>query len=311
MKRFFKILVCFSFVLLIASTIADFIITSGLRKSDLRKYVVWNEIFQGGIDADVLILGSSRAWCAYNTRIVDSMLQCNSYNLGLDGHTLEYQILRYNTYCRFNKKPRMVILNVDFYSTLGATSDAQYEREQFFPYILDDSLMTVIAGQKHLTLFDRYVPLYRYIGYRDDCEIGILSFLGVAKSNDGGLYKGYRGNDWNWREPSDVSTIHKLEYEDASLLDDFISNLVGDGIEVIMVKQPFHDWMYEHYDGEEIIDEEFQDIATQYGILLLDYYHGEISHDTLYFYNPSHLNKLGGDIFTRDMCIDIKKHKNG
>lgn len=309
MKRFLKVLCNFVVVVIMLSTGADYFISSGLRTTDVRKYAVWNDIFSKPINADVLVVGSSRAWCAYNTYIIDSLLGCNSYNLGIDGHTLEYQILRYNTYRRFNKKPKTVILNVDFYSTLGETSDAQYEREQFFPYILDDSLISVVSERKHLTVLDRYVPLYRYIGYRDEFELGVKSFMGGgANLPDGGMYKGYRGNNWEWEEPNEINTSkHLLKYIEPTLLNDFVCNLVNDGINVILCKSPFYDWMYQHYSGIEISDNQFADIAQKYNCLLLDYYHCNLSHDKNYFYNPSHLNAHGSDLFTKMLCCDINK----
>lgn len=241
----------------------------------------------------------------YDTHIIDSMLGCNSYNLGIDGHTIEYQILRYETYCRYNPQPKIVILNVDFFSTLWSMADSQYEREQFFPYITDGFVISKVRKQKRITLFDCYVPMFRYLGYSGEYRNGVLHYFGSGIDTDAGLYKGYRGNDIPWVEPDADSPIYQLDVENVQLLDCFISNLHKEGIEVILVKAPFHDWMYEHYRGVELSDQVFQSLADKYNCPLLDYYHCDLSHDKKFFYNPSHLNKLGSEQFTSQLCNDI------
>lgn len=178
MKRF---LIHLAFWLLFASIAAvffDVMISSGLKKTDIRKYSVWNDIYKGDINAEVLVIGSSRAWCGYNTFILDSLLECNSYNLGLDGHPFDAQLIRYKTYRRFNLKPSLIIVNTDFLSSLHNSAESQYEREQYFPYINDSILINSIAEVKHITWLERHVPLIRYFGYREDIADGLESFLG-------------------------------------------------------------------------------------------------------------------------------------
>jgi len=299
----------FGVVALVLATGVDYMISTGLRKSDSRKYVVWNEIYQGGIDADGLIIGSSRAWMTYNTYIIDSMLECNSYNLGLNGHTLPYQIIRYDTYRRYNAKPKMVLLNVDLYSTLGEMSDPPYEREQFFPYMwTDDSLMNVVKKEKELTLLDRYMPLYRYIGYRSEFEQGMKLFWGVPVDFDNDVHKGFRGEHVSWHVEED-DRDRELKYEtdeNALQLDSFVCSLVNDGIEVYLVKAPFHHWMFDHFTNIEYSDSVFAVIADKYDVPLIDMYRTEYSNDTSLYCNPSHMNYKGADIFSRDLCDRIK-----
>ena len=97
MNRFLRIGCIWLGFFLVLAIFVDFMISSGLRKTDIRKYAAWNDIYRSAIDANVFILGSSETWCGYDTRIIDSMLHCHSYNLAVDGHGLKYQIIRYET----------------------------------------------------------------------------------------------------------------------------------------------------------------------------------------------------------------------
>lgn len=308
MKRFLTHLLLWLIVALILSFGVDTIITCGLRKTDIRKYVVWNDIYKGKINADVLVIGSSRAWCGYNTYILDSLLNCNSYNLGLDGHPLDFQLLRYETYRRFNSKPSLILLNTDFLSTLDNSANLQYEREQFFPYINDFELINTVSDPKHITWLERHLPLVRYFGYREDIDNGLASFFGKKHFFDGGLYKGYRGNDWGWNPASlNKDTIFnvRINWNIVEALDGFMENSETDGIHVIFVKSPVYQPLYNHFSGIQLTDSIFASIAEKYKVPILDYYYSPIGLDSTYFYNPSHLNTKGAEVFSKQLCEDI------
>lgn len=310
MRKFLKILFCFSIILLIFAVVGDSVISFGLRQTGIRKYAVWNDIYARKIDANVVVLGSSRAWCGYNTYILDSLLGVDSYNIGIDGHPIDFQIHRYNTYCRFSEKPSVLLLNVDFLSTLSNSAQKGYEREQFFPYIWDDSLISVIANAKNISLLDRYVPLYRYIGYRDECENGFLAFCGKTTFADAGMYKGFRGNEYSWSVGSlakDTIVRCKVCPQDEDLLELFVSDVKRNGVEVIMVKSPIYLPLFSHFENVEYSDSVFSALADRLSIPILDYYHDTIFADSTLFYNPSHLNKYGSEVFTTILCNDLKE----
>jgi hypothetical protein len=286
----------------------DAMISSGLRKTDIRKYAVWNDIYKGGLHPDLVVVGSSRAWCGYNTFILDSILNCDSYNLGLDGHCIDFQIIRYDTYCRFNRKPKVVLLNTEFLSTLGITAESPYEREQFFPYIQDKELISRVAKAKRITWIDEYLPLVRYFGYREEFENGIKAFFGKKFFFDGGMHKGYRGKKRGWDRASlskDTVFFITIEKEPIVLLDSFSKRLIDDGIKVVYVKSPIYFPLRSKFANIEQTDSIFDSISRKYNIPILDYYFSDISMDSVYFYNPSHLNKMGSELFTMELCKDL------
>lgn len=305
MKRFLiHMAIWMSFVFVVA-IVLDVLISSGLRKTDIRKYSVWNDIYKGGINADLLVIGSSRAWCSYSTFILDSLLDCNSYNLGLDGHTFDAQLIRYNTYRRFNSKPSLVLVNTDFLSTLSNSADPRYEREQFFPYIRDSRLINSVAKDKHITWLERYLPLLRYFGYRDDIENGIEAFGGKRVFSDGGMHKGYRGNDYIWDQASlknDTVRNVKIDWRIAAQLDSFVNDSFNEGVMTVFVKSPVYRPLLDHFTGIAQTDSIFDAIAEKHHIPVLDFYSSPIGLDSSFFYNPSHLNKKGSEVFTKELC---------
>lgn len=309
MKKFIvRFLVWLSIPFVLAYGV-DYMISSGLRKTDLRKYAAWNDIYSGELHPDLVAVGSSRVWMGYNTYILDSMLNINSYNLGLNGHYIDFQIIRYETFRRFNVKPKVMLMNTDFLSTFGITADSEYEREQFFPYFFDDTLVSMVADAKKITWIDRHLPLVRYFGYRDEFEWGMESFFGRRDFFDGGMYKGYRGEDRIFdRGPllsKDTVLIAWADNKAVKMLDEFAENSVREGVKVVFVKSPVYYLLSEKIRNVIEIDSIFETIARKHSIPVLDYYNSTISFDSTNFESPGHLNKKGSEVFTIQLCRDI------
>lgn len=308
MNRFLKRIGLFLIVAWVGAFCLDVFITHGLRTFDTRMLSTWNDIYNGKAEGDILALGSSRFWSGISTPILDSMLHCNSYNIAIDGHPLDMQIIRYNTYKRFNGKPKIILLNADFLSTLGNSSEQAYEREQFFPFIWDDSLISVIANRKNITLLDRYVPLYRYIGYRKMIDWGWGSYFGRKDPIEGGMQKGYLGVNYHWSRSSlDLDTVFSAtkDIDMAKAMDAFISELIADNIKVILIKSPVYIPLREKFINIDFSDSVYNSISEKYNISIFDFYFDEMSSDSTNFYNPSHLNKKGSEIFTKKLCDSI------
>lgn len=309
MHRFLRVFLVWSVFAFLGAVSLDAVITTGLRKADLRKYAVWNDIYHGNAGADLLVMGSSRAWCGYSTIIMDSLLHCNSYNLGFDGHPLDFQLIRYETYRRFNPKPRVILLNTDFLSTLGNSADSQYEREQFFPYIDDSKLIRQVQDVKRITFWERYFPLLRYFGYREDMENGVRSFLGKTAFPDGGMHKGYRGNVYRFSRGTalDADTTYFIhsDNEAVSALRNFVSHACEEGIKVYFIKSPVYVPLIGKFGNVSETDSLFAEIAQEYHLPVLDYYRAPFCYDSTFFSNPSHLNRRGAELFSSRLCEDL------
>jgi hypothetical protein len=61
-RRFARYGAIFLLILLALCFALDYLVTSGLRKSEMFQYSEWNAIVNGDASADVIIQGSSRTW---------------------------------------------------------------------------------------------------------------------------------------------------------------------------------------------------------------------------------------------------------
>ena len=304
MRKFIVTSVIFGIGLLLMFYIADIVISKNTRKSTIPIKPMmegWNDIYSGSIQSDVVIMGNSRAWVQYSPQILDSILSMDFYNLGIDGRTINSQIIKYDTYRRFNKKPKYIIQNIDIV-TIDIVTD--FQREQFFPYFFDDSLKTAISSFENFTIWEKYFPCFRYIGYNDLTRVG-LGIIKLPKRPI--LIKGYHGNDSKW----DGSRIPETEInyrQDAtalSLFDNYLSKAKSENIKVIFVYSPLHIRAMQKVKNVDGMFLMFDSIAKKYDIPILNYTYDSISYDTTYFYNAMHLNKTGAELFSIKLAHDI------
>ena len=302
MKKFILQIIIFGIGLLGAALGADYTISKNLRKPTTSQMLSnWNNIYSGKIQSDVVIMGSSRAWVQYSPHILDSILGINSYNLGIDGSPINRQIIVYDTYRRFNPKPKWIIQDIDF-GTINKRNG--YRREQFFPYFFDDSLKKAITEYEKYNLLETCFPIYRYAGYNELVKIG----LGLIKFGETDLVKGYSGKNKEWdgkkfKEQKEI--FYAQDSAMLSLFDKYLARAYSENIKVIFVYAPMYIGATEKVINIEGMYQMYDSIAQKYDIPILDYNYNPISYDTAYFYNAMHLNKKGSELFSIKLAHDI------
>ena len=302
MRKFIITAVIFGIGLLGLAYLDDVVISKKLQHSATRMLIGWNEIYSMDLHNDIVIMGSSRAWVQYNPVILDSVLHTNSYNLGIDGSCINRQILKYNTYCRLNSHPKFIIQNID-YNTIRLSSG--YEREQFFPYFYDDTLKIMSSDIEHWNWLEKYVFCYRYIGYTNLTQ----SVFGIKELNKSDkLVKGYYGKDLKW-DGSKLKKLKELDYgRDTTalrLFDQYLSKAKAENITIIFVYAPIYIEATKKIKNIEGMYAMYDSIAKKYDIPVLDYNHNYLSYDRAYFYNATHLNKTGSELFSTKLAHDI------
>ena len=296
MKRFLvKTFIAFV-IILICFIPVDIIETYKLRESNNLEYAGWNDIFHHRINADVIINGSSRAWTQFSPEIIESKLNIQAYNLGIDGSCFNRQALKYEFYRKYNKKPRFVIQNIDCFSTLGWTEG--YMKQQYFPYFYNKDFRNKIFKTEPFSFAEKYIPMYRY------SHFGIKNLY----KGYGPMKKGYFGVESNW-DGSVLDMLDSLFFNvderTLKMFCAFLSTAQEEGIKVIMVYAPIYYGATKKIVNIKEMYAVFDSLSMLYNAPILDYYYDEICYDTAYFYNATHLNKKGSELFTTKLCHDI------
>ncbi len=297
MKRFCYTSLFFGVLLFFIMIGADAIISYQLHRNKDRVYNSWNYIFYDTICNDLVINGSSRAWVQYSPQILDSVLFTNSYNLGIDGSGINRQIIKYNTYCRFHGIPKFLIQNIDIFS-LGVTRG--YEREQFFPYFYDKEFLSTIDRYEKFSIFEKHIPFYRYVGANPMQKLNA--------SNQVWTKKGYCGMECQWdgslfsKVDTIYATLDTILYKEFHA---FLQEQITKGTKVIFVYAPMYHGVTEKCVNMDEMYETYEQLATEFDIPILNYNELSICYDTTYFYNATHLNKEGAEIFSKQLAHDI------
>ena len=312
MKLFFTKLLIFLIPILIVVYPLDYIISYNLSQSNKYpgEFEVWNDIYNSNANCDMAIYGSSRAWVQIDPKILSDSLGLEVYNFGIDGHNFWLQHLRHLELLKYNKKPKTIIFIVDIY-TLEKRRDL-YESAQFLPYMLwNKTIQDYTVSYVGYDYLDYYIPLVRYAGQRNSLKAAINN-ASICKIYDKFRFRGFKSMDRKWNNDlenamlNEKTYISQIDNKSITLFEKFIKNCIHNRIQLIIIYPP------EQIDGqkfvsnrEEVIDS-FNNLTCKYSLKFIDYSKDNLCFDKKYFYNATHLNKLGSEIFSRNLASRLK-----
>ncbi len=297
MKGFVFKLLIYVLVALAVLVVADYALSGWMRKVHHPNNEIWDEVMEGKVDADVIALGSSRANTAFYPPVVDSVLETNSWNLGVLGHHFQAEDLRYKMYRLHNRKPRLVVQFVD---PLIFSSGKEFDRVQFLPWFWDKAFRKSFRDSFGSDFFFKNAfPFVRY-----------HSFLPWEVAYDGRCTeKGFHTYEPDRKDPLN-SAFKEFLAQDEDLMDRFVSflfSLKEDGIEVVMVYPPeYKTIVYE--DGQREATRSCMDsIAKLTQTPYIDYSNMVLCSDSTNFIDVNHLNLKGAIEFSDSLSNDIRR----
>jgi hypothetical protein len=312
MKKFLYNVLLFVAPLLVLGCCIDFVISTNIKKSNshaMKEYPTWNAILDGNLNAEILIYGSSRAWVHFDSKLIEDSLRHPVYNLGMNGHTFNMQYLRHILALKHNPKPKLIIHSVD----IGTLSKGSlYNPDQFLPYMLwSKPFYKYMSNYEGYSSFDYRIPLVRYYGKTDAIKTAIQMLLS-PETNVVERVKGYQGQKRAWNNDFDNAKKEMKQYvvtPDSLTLSAFEAYLIDckkQGIEVVLVYSPYYIEGQEFISNQSQIIDLYKTLAHRQDFSFLDFTNDEICFDKKYFYNASHMNTLGAELFSRKLCTQIR-----
>ena len=308
MKKFLLKFFGFSILVLILAFGLDRLICRGLLKMDDYRFQDYSAMLKGGMDNDILIMGNSRGKSHFDTHVIDSLSQKQSFNISIGGYPINAQLLKYQLYREHNQKPDLIIQNID-YLTIQVVRDIrhQHESEQFFSLVYDSAMRKALqeAGYGFLEL---NIPLYRFFGYQQVIKNGLLEILHLKHYVSRPSYKGFLPEKGRWNgseldrmKPGQVV----LSVEGKSLLEGFLAQCRSDSIQVVLVNSPFYAEARKKLVGFEEARTYFEQVAKKYGCLYLDYTDTPECYDKNNFVVSVHLNYGAAREFSQKLLEDL------
>lgn len=312
MNKFIITSLYFLLPLFIIAYPIDYIMSYYLSQSNNSpgEFEVWNDIYNSNANCDIAIYGSSRAWVHIDPKILNDSLELDVYNFGIDGHNFWLQYLRHLEFLKHNKKPKTIILSVDVYS-LQKRIDL-YQPDQFLPYMLwNSNIQEYTSSYVGYNTFEYYLPLLRYSGKSNALKT-IINNIFINQSNDNFRNNGFLGMKREWNNDLDKAKENKDTYKikldstSITLFEKFINECKINDIELLFVYTP------EYIDGQNFVANRndifqiYRDMSIKYSIEFYDYSNDSLCFNKKYFYNASHLNNTGAEIFSKTLASDLK-----
>lgn len=302
MKRFLKTTSVFFFILAAVLVVADFLLSLPMQNAHTVGMEIWKDILEGDANADIVILGNSRAFDACDREILDGLAGHRAYNLASIGNPFVVQRFRYKMYQEYNRKPQLIIQFVDEFS-LG-TMVSLYDPLQYYPWMWRMPFlreMLTIPFDK-LSLLHAIIPFQRYRGSRPWTllfprqRFSQHGFKEIAQFPQPDFQRGTRRYDFVYLKETD------------DLFRDFLRHAKEEGIQVVFVLVPYHE-SFDFIDGEkEKMRQYYEAVAAESGIPIFDGASLEIVRDSTLYLDSEHLNSKGSKVFSDTLARYLTRH---
>lgn len=305
----FKILIFTILGAIIIQTISD----AGLKGIENSRFEEWDNILRGRINADLIILGSSRGSVNYNPKIIGQLTHLDSYNLSFDAASHNIQKAKYNIYLKNNLTPKVIIQNVDlahFSSSLIIPN-----KNHFIPFSTSEEIYAEFRRIEPSFLKYNFIPLLNYNG---NGRLLISGFTNLFNHRNMIFQheNGFVPVNRNFHK--DVNNLERLKIMEANFnIDNWIENLkiLEDQLESDRSIYYFFTWAPE-YEERLIINQtsvskikmKIEEIIRDYpNAYFLDYSSHPLSKNANLFYDTFHLNAKGAKIFSKIIGEDINQ----
>jgi hypothetical protein len=302
-----KRLLTFFVLLVVIFYAADLAISTGLRGIKTSQFGVMNQIVDGQLNAEILITGSSRAFTHYDPRIIRQVTGRSAFNIGLNGSQTDMQLALLKTYLKHNKKPDLVIHNLDSFAFV-TTHGGVYDPGQYLPYLKERDIYDALYRIDPKIWKSRYLPLYGYAveDLRFTWMLGIGNLVGAAPEET--LFFGFQPRHMQWtgefekyRAVNVDGVVIDIETAGIEAFTDLIKVCRDEGVPVLMVYSPVYHEMTTLERNKDVIWEHFKEIGERFHAQTWDYRNSSISQTKDYFYNSHHLNAQGAALFSTDL----------
>ena len=308
MRRFLSKVLIYTVAAFIFAAAMDKAVCSGLLKMEDYRFQDYAAMLKGGMDNDILIMGDSRGKSHYDTALIDSLENVSSFCIGAGGYPLGVQLMKYDLYNEHNKKPALIVQDIDN-SCFREFTDIrhQHQSEQFFPLVYD-RLMRKELKDLGYGFCELNIPMFRMYGYQQVIKNGLLEALHLKHYVSRPAYKGHRPEygPWNGEELRKMS-IDSIRPNPTVVarFEEYLKQCKVDSINVVLVYSPLYFEARQKLMGLDSLRTYFANTAERLGIKYLDYLDTPITLDSNNFVVSVHMNPATTKEFTELFSTDL------
>lgn len=267
---------------------------------ELDKRLEW--ILEGKINKEILIFGSSRAQHDLYSDIIQDSLKRSAFNLGYRGCNIDFQLFLLKAVLKHNKKPKIIILTIDEDREFLKEKTLQFRYDKLYSLVKYQEITNELIFRKEISPFA--VGLF-------SARIGWEQFLKPKPitryenwTTAGTVLLDFTVADFDKIKKQNKKYNTKLEIpERLAAFAEFQSFCKKENIQLYVVVPP----------NFAIRNEIF--INRVKGLLVdkkTEFYseNSPLFKDSNYFYDRSHLNKIGAIEYTNQILKKLKVKLN-
>ncbi|SEA89176.1 hypothetical protein SAMN05443667_11124 [Flavobacterium gillisiae] len=294
--------------------VADF----GLKKIKFSNYEDWSRLLQGTINADIVIVGSSRGFVGYDPKIIGNSTNLKTHNLSYDAAGFKLQQSKLKIYLKHNHTPKIFVQNIDL--AHFNDNDVLPNQSQFIPFINDNDVSDLLSHYDLKYQYLEFVPLLKYNNNFKVFKNGIVSsFTNKSATEevcDGFSPKSntFKNDQYNIvklkRYLKSIDNNEKIYKSKLNKILAFYEPLLADNSILIFVWAPEYKARLDPLFNPlySPIKEQLNELHKHNSsIYFIDLSHNEISQNKEFFYDTFHLNQNGAHVFSLKLSNEIKK----
>jgi hypothetical protein len=261
------------------------------------------ELAMNKIEADLFFIGASQCVGNYDSKLFEDELKLNTYNAGMGGQRLDYQVIVANAIIK-RKVPKLIVW--DFDPKLLADDDGV-----FFKLDLNTYYHSNYYVKQRLQSIDEFVNVKHFFkSYQYNSKLLQILYSNLGKEENG---KGYVPYGCKIKEKIKVlKPNHYPEFgfdtpRKIKLMSEQISEWNSKGIKVYVLVSPIYRLITSKINGIEAVKK----ICKENGALFQDFSQLEnIYSNPSYFRDEIHLCKSGAQIYSKYVADFIRKNES-
>jgi hypothetical protein len=309
-------LIGFPLSLCLGFFLAQHVLLSGLRRSTTGPVGLCNRVVGGKVNAEVLVLGSSRAYVHFDPAIIERRTGKSCFNIARDGTKPDFQLAFLQTYLRHNRRPDYLVLALDLTSLQPAAGLP--DPGLYIAFLDQPEISAALQQQGRRWLLYRYLPLVAiaqdqghvnfYHRVRERATIEAVRGL-VGRPRPEFLRAGYMPHDLEWRQdfeqfkrehPNGVRMA--IDANAIASLRSILELCRRLEIKVVMVYPPEDQESQSFCLNRREVLGVFAQLASEFQMPFWDYSNDPICQKRQFFYNSQHLNAKGAALFSEDFA---------
>lgn len=289
----------------------------GMKFFGEPSFQVWKDVTGPAINADILVLGSSRALAHFDCRILERAWPGKScYNLGLNGGSVFSQHFLLKTYLSRNRAPLLVILESDVRAFIPRPDSPGkiYNPIQYLPYLGEKTVYQGYCAMDKNCWKHRFIPLYSgYLYGRQFLEFAVGGYLGKKRAE---RVQGFspskslspQGFEDSLKAVSGYRIEGPISEQGKAEFRDLLAEIRNLSARLIVVYAPEHQGIHDYVSNAAEIKGTLRGEAHRAQGVYWDFSSLGLTRYSRYFVNVRHLNAEGADFFSKIFTARLRRY---